>query len=297
MKNRLLNTIQLSMRLFFRAAPWYTMGLLVISIVAAILSTLLTKSNNYLFDKVGLIVGGGRWDAVLTPLLLTGCVFVLRQLFRLFQQYLRRVTDRTVQNRLKIHVQDSVRKLEAIDFENPDVLNRIDKADKGRASCTEFCMALFDMLASQLPYFVSMGIYLYSLRPALAFSILILALPTLITYLIQGKLFVKLEDEISPYRRRNAYYDRCISDREYFKETRLLGAYNYFFKQFSDSLHDYCDASARVEKRNNMNMITSRVITLGGYVGVLLLLFSSLMEGMISIGAFAAVFASITELM
>lgn len=153
------------------------------------------------------------------------------------------------------------------------------------------------MLAGQLPYFISMGIYLYTLRPLLAGCVLLLAIPVFITQLIQVKMFGKMEDEVSPARRRNAYFDRCISDREYFKETRLLGAYTYFFGKYTDSLQEYCRATARTEKRSNRYMIISRVVTLAGYVGVLFLLFFSLMDGYITVGAFAAVFASITDLL
>ena len=81
---------------------------------------------------------------------------------------------------------------------------------------------LLFILTSYLPYFIFMGWYLYSVKPTLALSIVIIFIPVALTQLLRTGIFSKLEDESAPLRREYEYYERCICHREYFKETRIL---------------------------------------------------------------------------
>ena len=81
-------------------------------------------------------------------------------------------------------------------------------------------------------------------------------------------------------------------DTDFFKETRTLGCFSYFKKLYIDTLKILNTKTWKMERRSQTIEIISKLITLAGYYGVLFLLFITLMEGTISVGAFAAVFGA-----
>ncbi len=48
--------------------------------------------------------------------------------------------------------------------------------------------------------------------------------------------FKKLEDMSAPIRRKYEYYEKCMIDKEFYKETRLLGVNSYFNNLYTAAL-------------------------------------------------------------
>ena len=126
------------------------------------------------------------------------------------------------------HIHRKAARIEPICYESPDLLDDINKAEKGAGSSLGLLIVVVVLLTFYFPYFVFMGWYLYRLKPILLLSLVFIFIPVFITQLIRGAVHARLEDESAPLRREVDYYERCICDREYFKETRLLGAYRFF---------------------------------------------------------------------
>lgn len=139
-----------------------------------------------------------------------------------------------------------------------------------------------------------MGWYLSSLKPSLVFAIILVFIPTVLTQIIRTNLFDKLEDNSVSIRRENEYYEKCIVDREFFKETRTLGAYSYFKKLFLLTLEKLQILKYKVTMKSNIYQLLLQMVTVGGYLGILLMLFYSLIHKDITIGAFVAVLNSIS---
>ena len=55
-----------------------------------------------------------------------------------------------------------------------------------------------------------MAFYLFSLKPILAISIVIIFIPTAFTQIIRTKVFAKLEDKSAPVRREYDYYENVL---------------------------------------------------------------------------------------
>lgn len=127
------------------------------------------------------------------------------------------------------------------------------------------------------------------------FPILIFV-PIVVSELLRTKMFIQLKDETAPIKRKLSRYGSYVVDVEYFKETRTLGCFSYFKKLYYDTLCQLNERTWITEKKSQTMEVLSKMITLTGYYGVLFLLFSTLMEGMIFIGAFASVFASMQTL-
>ena len=120
-------------------------------------------------------------------------------------------------------------------MEDTRVLDDINKALKGEQESIYFTNTILMLLTFYLPYFLFMALYLWRCKPLLVISLLLVFLPTLLTQLLRTKLFAKAEDASAPVRRELEYAESCIAGREFFKETRTLGAFGYFRDLFQSS--------------------------------------------------------------
>lgn len=186
-------------------------------------------------------------------------------------------------------------KLDPMLFEDTEFLDNINKAFQGSgvSGCTFVLVAFMVVMFSQVPYMILMSIYLYILKPILAICILFVFVPVVISQYIRIHVFAKLEDETAHYRREYAYYHECVTGREYYKETRMLGAYHYFSKLIKETIEKINSKAWKCYGKMARLEILMRLITLLGYVGVILLLVHYVINGSIGVGAFAAVFSSI----
>lgn len=130
----------------------------------------------------------------------------------------------------------------------------------------------------------------------LAVSIALVFTPTLITQIFKTRVFSKAEDKAAPVRREFDYYENCLTGREYFKETRILGAASFFKSLYSDALSLLNRLSFRASVKTDLADLGMKLLTLCGYIGIFLLLLDSLLAGKIGVGAFAAVFASVDQM-
>lgn len=186
-------------------------------------------------------------------------------------------------------------KLDPILFEDTAFLDHINKAFQGSGveGCTFVLEAFMVVMFSQVPYMILMSIYLYTLNPVLSLCIFLVFVPVVIAQYIRLHVFAKLEDETVPYRREYDCYHECVTGRDYFKETRMLGAYRYFSDLIRETIEKINGRAWKCYGKMAGLEILMRFITLLGYAGVLLLLVYYVINGSIGVGAFAAVFSSI----
>lgn len=190
-------------------------------------------------------------------------------------------------------IHEKAARIEPIEYEHPERLDDINKAQEGMFNSYHILVMGLGILTIYLPYFLFMAVYLYFLKPILALSLVLIFVPVMINQWIKSTVFTKLEDQSAPLRREFEYYEQCISGREWFKETRILGAFSYFKDLYHSTLSLFGKLKWRAELRTGLLELGMKLLTLAGYFGVLYLLFTAVLNGEISVGAFAAVFASI----
>jgi len=194
---------------------------------------------------------------------------------------------------LNLQLHNKASRIEPVEYEHPSRLDDINKAQEGMFNSYFLLVMGLGMFTVYLPYFLFMAAYLYFLKPILALSLVLIFIPVMINQWIKSTVFTRLEDQSAPLRREYEYYEQCISGRELFKETRVLGAFSFFRDLYRSALSSFGKLRWRAERRTGLLELGMKMLTLSGYVGVLYLLFISVLNGDISIGAFAAVFASI----
>ena len=233
---------------------------------------------------------------VATALAVLGAVIFGQQILNGLANFLAdQVSEKNI-GRYWVNLQKKLQRVPTLKFEDTAFLDDIEKAKSGVEFLDYFsgvCMLLFMFYGV---YFVGVGAYLFWLSPILPIVILASFVPALLAQIMRVRVFTKLEAANAPLRRKCDYYQKAIVDREYFKETRLLGAFSFFYKLFKDTLLITTKKTWQTESKVSMLQLLLNISSFVGLGASFYLLFINTMNGTISIGAFAAVFASLNTI-
>ena len=130
---------------------------------------------------------------------------------------------------------EKVARLELIDFETLDAHERLEMASAGKYGAVSMLLSfLFPVF--QLVFFALAGLYLYTLAPPLALVIPLVFAPRIVSHLVRGSRYYQLERKTVPMLREFQYLEQCVVDREYFKETRVLGAGSRLLQRYRNTI-------------------------------------------------------------
>jgi len=251
--------------------------------------------NQLLYDALAdLAVGSGYLRQVFIAAAFVTLVMLFQQvlnaLHNLFDTH---IMHPKASGRLAMIIQEKVKKLPAQTFEDKDRLDDIEKASEGKDGAFWIYMTIHDGFFFYGAYFAIMGSFLWRMQPILLFSLVLILLPTLLAQIVETKIQAKLEEESAPIRRQNTHYEDCLIGLKAMKETRLFGAYYFFKKLYIDTLSLLAQKEWTTQKRVQTMYFGVNAAKAVGWIGIMVLLFHSLVQGHISVGAFAAVFASV----
>lgn len=296
-KKKKVNAIKAFMILLpkmFKVSPVFMTICGVVSIIHGISWGLQTMLQQRFFDKASLFASkNASLGEVITALSFLALIYIGTQLLNGVGNFLPLVMYGIIDGRLAKEVHEKISRISPINFEDTDRLDDINKANQGKDNASFFVFIILSILTFYVPYFLFMGWYMFTLKPLLACAIILVFIPTALSQLIRAKVFSKLEDKSAPVRRQFDYYESCMVSRDYFKETRLLGAFNFFKKMYMDSLKLLNKLRFKANVKTNLMELFMNLFTVVGYIGILYMLFYALMKGEITVGAFAAVSNSI----
>ena len=232
------------------------------------------------------------FKGVAAGLALLAAAHVCRQLVHGVHHMILITYWRRAEGAFSLELHDKLGRLSPVDFEDTGKLDDINKAVLGKDEAVWFTGSVFTVFAFYVPYFVFMAAYLVNVKPVLVFLLAIVFAPTFLAHIFRTRVFSRAEDEAAPVRRQFDYYEQCLTGREYFKETRILGAFSFFRKQYADALSILNGLVFKASVKSGAAETFMKLLSLCGYIGILLILFDLLMGGEISVGAFAAIFAS-----
>ncbi|MGL5152361.1 MAG: ABC transporter ATP-binding protein [Clostridium sp.] len=293
--NSMLKTASFVIKKMFKCSPGLFGIALLLGVFHGVSIGWTTTTAQMLFDEVNKVtIGETAFKGISLFVIIFGISIILQQVLNGLHNYSFNVYGEVITGKLTKEINNKCSKLDPIMFEDTETLNDINKAKRGLNGIFILGLVLSVIVCFYLPYFIYMGIYLYSLDRILAVSIIIIFIPSALSQYLRVKVFKNLEDEAAPIRRECTYYEDTICSREYFKETRILGSYKYLFSLYSESVKLLNKKIWKAEKKTGLLELCMNVLTILGYFIVLLLLVNSLMKGRISVGAFAAVFTSIS---
>ncbi|MDR1194082.1 MAG: ABC transporter ATP-binding protein/permease [Peptococcaceae bacterium] len=281
----------------FHSAPGTYIALEIVSFLHALAFVGLPIFFQRLFSVAEHLVNGSATISnVIFAISLLALVNIFWQVINATENFIPIVYEEKTKGKLARDMQDKIARLSPLDFEDTGKLDDINKAEQGKNNAVDYVIRFSWIFSFYIPYFGLMGWYFATLKPILAVLILLIFTPSFLAYIARIQIFSKLEDKSAPLRRESEYYQACIVDREYFKETRLLGAYGYFEKLRQENIRLINDLSFKANLKSKLYEAGLKIITVLGYVGILLLLFYSVLDRSISVGAFASILATITYL-
>lgn len=249
------------------------------------------------FDTVEKLVRG---ESVMSRAVLSGIAMALFLIFTLLVQAVSDLVQNNYNLIVKGHMgrllNEKASRIEPVVFEDNRFLDHINKAYTGLETSVDVVFSVYSICIGQIAYFVFMGSYFFSIKPLLLVMFGLSFVPTIVSSVIRRRMYANLENRSAPYRRKYEYFEKCICAREYAKETRLWRAEGYFKKLYQDNLGKYTQLQWKTTKHSELMEIALRFFLLTGYVGTIVMLFYYLFQNEISVGAFAAVFASLDQL-
>lgn len=280
--------------LMYRSSPFLFLLCGFFAILQSGFFVVQTMAQQHFFDTAALFSSSpSLLPQVTVALVLLGLSYATSQILNGLVNFLPECLREKSAGRLSLKIHEKIARLAPICFEQTDTLDDINKAEEGKNNAFWFVIMVLLIFTGYLPYFLFMGWYLFTLKPILAVSILIAFFPTALAQLIRSRAFSQMENQSAPVRREFEYYESCMVSREYFKETRLLGAFSYFKKKYMEALSTLQRLKFRASLKSNLFELSMQILAVLGYVIIIYLLFQALMDGEISVGVFAAVFNSI----
>lgn len=269
----------------------------ITSVFHAILWFLVVKSNQVFYDSL-LIFSENKVeiDFVLMNLLTLSIVQISKHIFNGISNYIPIMLKAKINEKMTYKFHSKIGSLDASLFEKTDFIDDLEKAKRGKSEVAWNTVTLFSIVFFYLPYFVLMAHYLFSLKPILVVLILIIFIPVIIAQYGKKWIFSITEDVATPLKREKNYYMNCIVSKEYFKETRMLGAFDFFINLFRETSNSINSLQHKANKKATIINLVLQLASLGGYVGVLILLFNAVVDSKVSVGAFAAVFQGVTDI-
>ena len=246
-----------------------------------------------LFDQARAAAEGAAFSKVLMAAIAL-CIFLIVQL-------LMNAVNQISMNSFQLKMEQAAgeelnRKAARVDpicYEDNRFLDHIEKAGRGTQSAVSVFMLTFSIILSIVSYFGFMGGYLFSIEPMLLVMLFCSFIPYILGSVVRYRVHRTMENQAAPYRRRGEYYGQCITDREYAKETRMLGGYGYFYRKMKENLQMVRTLAWRTARKSELVDLVLRFLSMAGYVGTVIMLFYYLMTGRVGVGIFAAVASSL----
>ena len=285
------------MPIAIKATPLLFVFIFIVGSLPPLFGAASVAATQVLFDTVIDVAAGSAEAAyALIPLLVLSS-FVLGQNISLYvYSFMATYAHPKSVGRIKRRLVEKIGRIDPAYFEDTDFLDNVNKAHQATDSVNDFANMVVIIVTAFGVYFLAIGAYLFSVHPILLVSLLLAFVPALFELIVRMKIFTKLEDESAPLRRQYGYFQQTICAREYLKETRILGAFNYFYQRFTQTMHLFTQKHWQAERKTNLLRLVLNISTFAGMAVAAIILFNATMDGRITMGAFAAVFGTLSML-
>jgi len=294
-KLSIIKAIHRTMPAVIKTVPGACLVYALIAMIHGSIWGIVAPVNQVLYDALAdLAIGSGAIRAVFIGAAMVTGVMLMQQVMNAVHNFFgNNFMGNKVVGLLRLGLHSKMKKLPAQIFEDKDKLDDIEKAGEGLSGSVWLSNTLSDAVFFYGSYFVVMGIFLWNLEPVLLLALAMIFAPVGFAQIFEAKLHAKLEEESAPIRRKFSHYEDSLIGLNKMKETRLFGAYHFFKRLYMDTLTLLSQKEWGTQKKVSAMYLGINTFKAVGWLGVLALLFYSLMQGNITVGAFAAVFGSV----
>ncbi|TVQ20582.1 MAG: ABC transporter ATP-binding protein [Spirochaetaceae bacterium] len=280
-----------------RTAPW---GFVLFVTSSLLFTALLVADLHFVRVLVNqlprYVEGSLDYRSVLETVIVLGTVSVLFMIMNGCANLLYEFLEKRVAGRMTLAMADKATRVDLVRFESSVLYDTIEKAANGCERSFSAMEAVVFSIIFHGGYFLFLGLYLVRLEPLLVLGIFASFLPVALSRYVRTSAFYRTEGRVAIHRRRMQHFEACMTDREYLCETRTADATSYFMGRYRASLAEYNRELWMTETRTAAIDLALKVLTLAGYVGVLLLLVHLLFTDSISAGLFGAVYFALANI-
>jgi ATP-binding cassette subfamily B protein len=288
-----LNTLQHS----WEASPAVFAALIVGSLLFCGLQVFEVYALRYFFDTVAIFAtSAGEFADVLYAGLPLAIILLLGPLVEILEYLAQGYFWRRASGYLLSLFHLRTGKLRLIDFETTHTFDDMKKARFASEGVPAAARSIIQFVFYYLPFFGFTSVFLFTIKPLLVFALVFIFGSVLLSRLIRASKVYHFENQNAGLRRQTEYFENCITAKEYYKETRTSGVFEHFFAAFLSATERFGKASMRMENKIALIELFLRLINALGYAGTLGLLLYYLLDGTISVGAFASVFYSVDRI-
>ncbi|MCM1026068.1 MAG: ABC transporter ATP-binding protein/permease [Roseburia sp.] len=291
----MINSIRVLWKIAYRDAGWYGIGKNVLWLLYAVFSFLFVITLQNIYDA--LLAPGADFGSVAWRVVLFGGCLLMSEICMSASNIAAEDSGYLMTGNLSNALQNRVKKIEAIEFEKEDTLNQIQQARDGIENGAYLLNIVSIVFCYQIPYLILTGLYLADCAPVLIVLLLLVTIPICINQVIKLKEYEKIVADTSALEREQQYYKSCIWSPEYLKETRLLGAYDYFKRLFCETLEGLNRKKRETAGKMFGWGIVMQCITLTGYVGILSLMVYLACKSGMAVSAFYAILTALSNLL
>jgi len=278
----------------FKAKPSYYIYKQSISVFFGLSIGLNVMIAQMFFDSIyNASIGENTINSIIIAFIFFIVLKLTNDVLSVMNTYVSNVQDQRVLGYLNMEINKKSALIDPVEYENPKHLDDINKASIGAGSAKQFENIISNVFTFYLPYFLFMGFYLHNLKPALILCLLFVFIPVIIAQILRSSVFSKLENKVAPIRREFDAYTDAACGKGFYKETRNLGSFAYLKNLIDNTIYSLNSALWHANKRSALINCGFNTLSLLGYGGILFLLVKYLLDGEITVGAFAAVYNSI----
>ncbi len=270
---------------------------IVICIVLVMFNFLSIKVLQNLFDTVSEAVSNGGWNQAAIMVLALGIILVIFRIMSGVKEYFNKLYFMTFMSRILKDMNAKAGRLRLLEFESLKLYDKINMAIGGVNYAIRSSIDLINGVIYYAIFFLCIAVYFYTIKPVLLVLGMLIFLPQLLSNYIKGSKMHKLQERIVPYERQSDYYRKCLVDKTYFKETKTLGASDYFIKCYRDKIGEANNERWKVVLKTSVMSCVLTSFTYLGYIAAFVLLTYYLLNGSLSVGHFAAIYYSLSKLM
>ncbi|MDF2542542.1 MAG: hypothetical protein K0S47_2260 [Herbinix sp.] len=281
----------------WRAHPPLFLGLIIVSALLCTIQVGELFAMRYLFDSVAEFIEGVLpMNNVIIAALPMAILLLASPLVNILEWLGQGYFWRRGSGFLMAQYHERIQRIPLIDFEKSDTFDQMKKAQIGSEDAPSAGRTVVQIVFHFIPYLIFTTLFLISIKPLLVLAIFIIFTSVLIAQILRASIVRRFEEENAALRRQTEYLERCITGKEYAKETRTLGAVGYFFELFLDSVKRFNKSSMKTEHKIARVELLLRSVNMLGYAGILALLIYYVINDSISVGAFATVFYSVERI-
>ncbi|WDV47582.1 ABC transporter ATP-binding protein [Clostridiaceae bacterium M8S5] len=277
-----------------KANPHILITSMVMSLIQGLSYGIIAKRLKIFFDSVNLSINKGYMiNDTKEALIYLIAVIAIAMFINGLNNGFHNLVEGRINETALLNLHHKSKKLSPYAFEDIKILDDLEKAREGAEASTVLLFVIVLIFTFYVPGLLYLTLFFYSIYPAIALILPAIFIPTIINQRLRLKIFSQLANKSGPKLRELKSLEDSIVNKDFYKETRLLGLFPYLHRKYKVCLDEVLELKWYSEKKIAIKEGLLRLISLIAYISVILLLTYLLITGKISSGSFAAVLSTI----